>query len=475
MTIDCFTRPGCAQLIHEDESQVSYDFEMIHSLEECGLLDYAVICPSPPTTGAVVVVDPFSTGAHLAALIVKCGYKLILVFAQLDSPVAQLVTKGSNVKPQLLIQHNASNPDQDAAIEDTIKAIATQGSPVLAILAGAETGVELADKLAARYGTRGNGENMIKARRNKYVMQEVIRKSSIRAIKQKLVFDADNAKEFLTTLPQPLKCVVKPNESAGSDSIFLCTSESEVFDAIKSINGAVNGLGNINYGALCQEFLEGTEYVVDGVSRDGIYKVCALWEYDKRSVNGANFVYFGMKLRPCNTPLDFELIEYAKKVVHALEINQGPSHMEIKYTADGPCLVEVGSRCHGGEGTWLPVVNECIGYSQVDATLNLYIRPDRFDALPHIPSLSKQGTEAFLVSYQTGSLVEIPGIDTIRSLPSFRRMEMLTQPGAYITPTIDCFTRPGSAQLVNTDANDLRKDYEAIRSLEYEGLFSVSN
>jgi hypothetical protein len=30
-----------------------------------------------------------------------------------------------------------------------------------------------------------------------------------------------------------------------------------------------------------------------------------------------------------------------------------------------PCLVEVGARCQGGEGTWLKVVKECIGYTMV--------------------------------------------------------------------------------------------------------------
>ena len=93
-----------------------------------------------------------------------------------------------------------------------------------------------------------------------------------------------------------LLVVVKPNESAGSDSIFKCSTVNEVIDAFKAIHGHTNGLGQVNDGALCQEFLQGTEYV-DGVSRDGVYKVCAIWEYDKRSVNGANFVYFGMKLR----------------------------------------------------------------------------------------------------------------------------------------------------------------------------------
>lgn len=45
------------------------------------------------------------------------------------------------------------------------------------------------------------------------------------------------------------------------------------------------------------EYLDGKEYVVDSVSRDGVHRICAIWEYDKRAVNGANFVYFGMELK----------------------------------------------------------------------------------------------------------------------------------------------------------------------------------
>ena len=48
--------------------------------------------------------------------------------------------------------------------------------PVVAILAGAETGVELADMLSTRLGTRNNGEEMTKARRNKYLMGEQVKK-----------------------------------------------------------------------------------------------------------------------------------------------------------------------------------------------------------------------------------------------------------------------------------------------------------
>jgi hypothetical protein len=82
------------------------------------------------------------------------------------------------------------------------------------------------------------------------------------------------------------------------------------------------------------------------------------------------------------------LIAYASKVVQALGIFHGPSHMEVMFNeTTGPCLVEVGSRCHGGEGTWVPVAEECLGYSQLDTNLNAFLRPDRFDALPFEPGM----------------------------------------------------------------------------------------
>ena len=135
------------------------------------------------------------------------------------------------------------------------------------------------------------------------------------------------------------------------------------------ISGKRNGLGLINDGALVQEFLAGKEYVVDKVSMDGEHKLTAIWQYDKRPCNGANFVYFGMKLMSAESAMAQALVAYSSQVLDALGIRQGPSHMEVMWIGtpdDGyPCLVEVGSRCHGGEGTWLAVAQECIGYTQV--------------------------------------------------------------------------------------------------------------
>lgn len=120
-------------------------------------------------------------------MVLLWGYKLILVFSEKDSPVANLVTKGSKVEPTLLVQHDSAARDQAAALAATLEAITGQGSPVLAIIPGAETGVELADRLAGAYGTRFNGVDLSVARRNKFKMQEVLASQGrIRTVQQAL-------------------------------------------------------------------------------------------------------------------------------------------------------------------------------------------------------------------------------------------------------------------------------------------------
>ena len=47
-----------------------------------------------------------------------------------------------------------------------------------------------------------------------------------------------------------------------------------------------------------QEFLQGKEYVVDCVTRDGVHTTTFVWVYDKREANGGGFVYFGARASP---------------------------------------------------------------------------------------------------------------------------------------------------------------------------------
>ena len=293
ITIDCFTRPCCVQLVHESEEQADKDFEKIHELEVQGLIDYAIICPKPPPVGAVVVVDPFSTGAHLAALVLKCGFKLILVFSKQDTAVASRIVTGADdssvvnnvgLRPTLLVQHNSNESDQNEALKDTIKSITSlQNNPILAVIPGAETGIELADRLASKIGTRCNSIEKSSIRQHKFLSAESVATAGMRVPRQLLALTEDQVRTFWRSIAtsssgdESARCVIKPAMSLGGDHVIVCENLDNALDAFRAIDSQINVLGQINRGALCMEYLDGPEFVVDTVSRDGVCKVSQLY------------------------------------------------------------------------------------------------------------------------------------------------------------------------------------------------------
>jgi hypothetical protein len=69
-------------------------------------------------------------------------------------------------------------------------------------------------------------------------------------------------------------------------------------------------------------------------------------------------------------------------VITALGIQHGPTHGEVKWFKGEPVLVEVGARCHGMEGVWLPITDRVYGYNQVQASLGAYVDADLFSSIP---------------------------------------------------------------------------------------------
>lgn len=73
--------------------------------------------PLKEVEGAVVIVDPFSTGAFLASEVRKRGVKCARVLSAWDSPVATLIAEGaSSIDFCATIQHNDRLADQELAV-----------------------------------------------------------------------------------------------------------------------------------------------------------------------------------------------------------------------------------------------------------------------------------------------------------------------------------------------------------------------
>ena len=210
--------------------------------------------------------------------------------------------------------------------------------------------------------------------------------------------------------------------------------------------------GNYNEKVLIQEFLEGNEYVIDSVSVNGQHKCVAIWEYDKRPANGGQFVYFGMRLFETENGIkESKLVEYTHKVLDSLGINNGPSHAEVMWLQeeDQPCLVEVGARPHGGEGTFVELAQPAVGYTQLSVMIDaLEDKGSRHSLLPTRPTkLNCHSIEVNLVSHEDGVLTGYPGLEMTKRLKSYLSAEMKLEKDDFITKTIDFMTTPGSIML----------------------------
>ena len=229
--------------------------------------------------------------------------------------------------------------------------------------------------------------------------------------------------------------------------------------------------------AFTQEYLKGDEYVVDTVSRSGVHKCVAIWKYDKRLFNGSPVVYFGMRLMPVDSePMLASAVQYIFGVLDALGIKNGAIHSELKIEERGPVLIEANCRLHGGEGTWAPMADACLGYSAVSAMLDAYLDPMAFAAIPSRPvNFRAHAKEAKIRSGVSGVLKSIDqeAMKAIRGLKSYQSEIVSASPGKRIEKTIDLLTSCGNVNLVNESLEQLEADYATFHEIVGKGIFTV--
>jgi len=427
----------------------------------------------------VVVVDPCSSGALLAFQLAQRGFKVARVWSDVVGEDIKL-----HAPKELKMEFVATIDHTTGAVEETVQAIRALDYTLRDVIVGCETGVLLADILSEALGCRTNGTQLSNLRRDKFEQTEAVRAHGLPAAHQKLCRNMSDVEAFLADYkPEPFKAVVKPNDGAGSDGVSICNSREEVIEAFERLHGATNALGLENGSVLLQEYLRGDEYVVDTVSRDGEHKCVAIWKYDKRVFYGAPVVYYGMRLMTLGTegePYLEGMVKYIFGVLDALGIKNGAVHSEIKVENDkprGPVLIEANCRLHGGDGSWAPVSQKCLGYSQVSALIDAYMEPSKFGRLPIAPS-AKLGYGAWLTvrSPVGGVLKSINDerLDKIRSLGSFiSEYAAFPAVGATIVQSRDALTVYGALNLASTDEEQFEADYKEAQLLIDAGLFEV--
>merc|ERR1719461_1019472 len=406
----------------------------------------------------VAMVDPVSSGGYLAKHLMKNGAKVICIS-----------TAGCDID----VQPGQAFLDEfmHESIESTIARIKSFGK-VDGVLIGYDTGVTIAEQLAAKMGLRGNKPSF--DRRNKFLQQEKCRSFGIDAAKQTFATTMAEVDEFLSTFnPTPFKAIVKPVDGAGTMAVVLCQSPDEVREAFSDLIG-LHCYGNVCEGALIQEFLAGTEHIVNTVTVDGKHKVVGVFQYDKRHAYGSDFVYFGARALGDDHPHFVSMIDYALNVLKAMEFDNGAAHLEIMLTNRGPVLVENNCRIAGFSGDMDKCEELVYGRGQIELYADAMLEPSSFASIPDIPQI--QGDALISLYHVNGEgKMEATNQETfykVKNLSSYVQDKVWKTVGNDVVKTSgDMDTLLGAVVLYNKDSAQLEKDIEIVHEFNAQNLF----
>jgi hypothetical protein len=207
-------------------------------------------------------------------------------------------------------------------------------SVLCGVLCGVDGGLAEAERLAhALIPTRSNG--VLHARRDKFEMNEALRTAGLPVAAQLAPGPGRWPEICAFVRRHGLPVVIKPRRGVASQLVHLVHTEQEAQRVYESMSQNPTCVFTKEADAACgpvvQEFLEGREWIVDTVSRNGEHKVIAVYRYDKGTANGSPFVYFGVEAMGCDAAA-LALTSYAVRALEGLNWRWGPAHLELMET-----------------------------------------------------------------------------------------------------------------------------------------------
>ncbi|OKI02579.1 phosphoribosylglycinamide synthetase [Streptomyces sp. CB02923] len=408
----------------------------------------------PTVAPVAVIVDGYYNAAFYPAAFARHGVRVIHVQSTAD-PIPSW-----NPPDPAAYEQSIVHTDDETTL-DLLK----QYDP-LCVIAGQEPGVPLADRLSEGLGLPTNGSRWSEARRNKFVMTETLRAAGVRSAEQHRTDSAEAAVRWATRRGV-FPVVVKPLSSCNADGVRICATADEVRRAADEVLASRDAFDLPNTEVLVQEYLDGEEYVVDTVSRDGQRFVNSVWKYEKTLADGKN-LYDREILLPADEGPATELIPYVLTVLDALNIRHGAAHSEVKLTSRGPVLVETGARLNGG---MLPSLHDiCLGQNQADLAAMAFVDPAGF-LETYAGKVCERRRPAICYMAATTAEGVVQAVDeetlaAINALPSVHRVDLHLSPGQRIRPTVDAATCAMRVYLTGPTQDAILADYARVRTLK---------
>jgi biotin carboxylase len=168
-------------------------------------------------------------------------------------------------------------------------------------------------------------------------------------------------------------------------------------------------------GVIIEEYMRGPEVSVEVVTIDGEPHV--LQVTDKLTTGAPHFVEMGHSQPSRLAESDLAKIrDLASRAVKAVGIKNGPAHVEIILTENGPKMVELGARM-GGDCITTHLVPLSTGIDMIEATIRIACGEK-----PDITPKFEKGSAIRFLDAPHGTISSIEGIDEAEKIDGVREI-----------------------------------------------------
>lgn len=215
-------------------------------------------------------------------------------------------------------------------------------------------------------------------------------------------------------------CILKPTDNSGSRGVVLCRNAAELREmynyALKESRGGT---------VIVEEYMVGPEFSVEVMVVDS--KPHVLQITDKLTTGSPHFVEMGHSQPTRQSGDNQKMIrDLACRACKAVGINNGPAHVEMILTDQGPKMVELGARM-GGDCITTHLVPLSTGIDMVGCTIKLACGQNI-----DIRSKINMGSAIRYFDAHNGKIKRIDGVEEAKKIPGVKEVSITHQVGEII-------------------------------------------
>lgn len=222
-------------------------------------------------------------------------------------------------------------------------------TPVDAVIATDDTGVELAARLSAHFGLPHNPPDSAILSRRKDKARQCLAAAGLPVPEHRRIDPARPLAPQLAGLRYPV--VAKPLSLSGSRGVIRADDQPALESAIRRIQPLIQDLTNPDEAGsmLLESYIPGVEVALEGMLDDGRLQVLAL--FDKPDPLEGPYFEETYYILPSRHPkaMRQRIAERVEQACAAYGLRVGPVHAELRWYNGDAWILEVASRTIGGQ------------------------------------------------------------------------------------------------------------------------------